>query len=111
MMENTGADDLIEARSQVTDPLDGKLVDSEIVQVVFPLESLGAAHAGCAEVDADDLSRPPTHGMLRRLRCSAAGNEDGSPFPIGPSGRKEMIFRPASLSALPEPSILLEAVD
>ena len=83
MMENTGADDLIEARSQVTYPLDGKLVDLEIVQVVFPLESLGTAHTGCAEVDAGDLSRGPTHGMLGRLRCSAAGNEDGLVFPIG----------------------------
>src|SRR5262245_689718 len=77
MMENPGADNLIEVRFQLVYPLDGKLADLEIVQVVFPLELLGRAHTGCAEVDAGDLSRRPTHGMLGSLRCSAAGNQDG----------------------------------
>src|SRR4029453_3115213 len=49
MMENPGADNLIEARFQVAYPLDGKLADLKIVQVVFPLELLGTAHTGCAE--------------------------------------------------------------
>jgi hypothetical protein len=31
MVENPGADDLIEARVQLARPFDGKLVDSEIV--------------------------------------------------------------------------------
>ena len=35
MMENAGADDLIEARLQLADPLDGELADLEIVQLVF----------------------------------------------------------------------------
>src|SRR5262244_4378968 len=37
MMENSGADNLIEVRFQLVYPLDGKLADLEIVQVVFPL--------------------------------------------------------------------------
>ena len=77
MMENPGADNLIEAHFQVVYPLDGKLADLEIVQVVFPLELFGRAHAGYAEVDAGNLSRRPTQGMLCRLRCPATGNQDG----------------------------------
>ena len=111
MMEHPGADDLIEAHLQIAYPLDGKLEDLEIVQVVFPLELLGRAHTGCAEVDAGNLSRRPTQGMLGRLRCPAAGNEDGLVFPIGPCGPEEVIVRPAFLPVLPELSIFLEAVD
>ena len=49
--------------------------------------------------------------MLGRLRCPAAGNEDGLVFPIGSYRPKEMIVRPAFLPVLPEPSIFLKAVD
>ena len=87
MMQNPGADDLIEARLQLVDALDGKLVDLEIVQVVFALELLGAAHARRAEVDAGNPRRGPAHGVLGRLRRPAAGNEDGVVFPIGPAGQ------------------------
>src|SRR5215468_9773640 len=71
MMENPGADDLIEAPLQVAYPLNGKLADLEILQVVFPLELLGAAHTGCAEIDTGNLGRGPTQGMLGRLRRPA----------------------------------------
>jgi hypothetical protein len=77
MMENPGADNLIEAHFQVAHPLDGKLVDLKIVHVVLALELLGTAHARCAEIDAGNLSRRPTQGMLCRLRCPATGNQDG----------------------------------
>src|SRR4029077_6534067 len=111
MMKNPGADNLIEARFQFVDALERKLADLEIVQVVFPLELLGRAHTGCAEVDAGDLSRRPTQSMLGRLRCPAPSNEDGLVFPIGSYRPEEMIVRPAFLSVLPEPSIFLKAVD
>ena len=111
MMEHPGADDLIEAHFQIAYPLDGKLVDLEVVQVVFPLELLGVAHTGRAEVDAGHPSRRPAQGMLGRLRCPAAGNQDGLVFPIGSGRPEEMIVRPASLPVLPEPSIFLQAVD
>src|SRR4029453_11166380 len=111
MMENPGADDLIEAHLQVAHPLDGKLADLEIRQVVFPLELLGTAHTGCAEVDAGNLSRRPTQGVLGRLRCPATGNEDGLVFPIGRCGPEEVIVGAAFLEVLPEESIFLEAVD
>ena len=110
MMENPGADDLIEARFQVAYPLDGELADFEIVQAVFPLELLGTAHTGCAEVDAGNLSRGPTQGMLGRLRGPAAGNEDGLILPIGACGPEEVIVRAAFLPVLPEQPIFLEAV-
>ncbi len=80
MMENPGAHNLIEARLQFVYPLDGKLVDLEIVQVVFSLEFLGMAHTCRAKIDARNLSLGPTHRMLGRLRCPAAGNKDGPVF-------------------------------
>src|SRR5262249_9120872 len=94
MMENPGADNLIEARFQLVYPLDRELVDLEIIQVVLSLELLGTAHTGCAEIDAGNPRRRPTQSMLGRLRCPATGNEDGWIFPIGPYRPKEMIVRP-----------------
>jgi hypothetical protein len=111
MMQNPGADNLIEARLQVTDPLDGKLMDLEIVQIVFSLEFLGTAHARRAEVDAGNLSCWPTQGVLCRLRCPTACNEDEAIFPIRPGRPKQMIIRVAPVSVLPEPPIFFEAVD
>ncbi len=55
MMENPGAHNLIEARLQIVHLLDGKLVDLEIVQVVFSLQLLSTTYTCCAEVDADNL--------------------------------------------------------
>jgi hypothetical protein len=49
--------------------------------------------------------------MLGRLRCPAAGNEDGLVLPIGACRPEEVIVRAAFLPVLPEPSIFLEAVD
>lgn len=111
MMENSGADDLIETRFQITYSLDGKLTNLEIAQVVFALELLGTAHTGCAEVDAGNLSRRPTQGMLGRLRGPAAGNEDGLVFPIGQCRPEKVIVRPAFLPVLPQALIFLQAVD
>jgi len=111
MMQNPGADNLIEACRQLACALDGKLVNVEIAQVVFSLELFGTAHARSAEVDAGNLCRGPTHGMLRRLRRSAAGNEDRLIFAVGFRRPEEVIVRTVSLLVLPEPSIVFEAVD
>ena len=111
MMENPGADNLIEARFQLVYPIDRELADLEIVQVVFLFELLGAAHTGCAEVNTGNLSRRPTQSMLGRLGCSAAGNEDGLVFSIRSHRPEEVIVRPAALSVLPKASILFKAVD
>lgn len=111
MMENLGTHNLIEARLQLVHSLDGKLVDLEIVQVVFSIELLSTAYARCAEVDADYLSRRPPQGMLSRLRCPVAGNENGVVFPVRSVRPKQMIIRAASLSVLPDPLILFKALD
>src|SRR5262249_7190668 len=97
MMENPGAENLIEARCQLVDPLDGELADMEIGQVVLLLELLGTAHTGCAEVDTDNLSRRPAQRMLGGLRCPAASNEDGVVVPIGSCRPEEVIVHPAFL--------------
>src|SRR5215831_4915547 len=56
MMENSRADNLIEGLFQLAHPIDGKLVDLEIIQVVFLLEFLSTAYARCAEIDAGNFS-------------------------------------------------------
>ena len=43
MMENPGADNLIEARFQLVYPLDRELADLEIVSIVFSFELLGSS--------------------------------------------------------------------
>src|ERR1700680_2195221 len=88
MMENTGANNLIEARPQVVYSLDRELVDVKIFQVVFSLEFFRVRHTGCATVDAGTLSRGPAQRVLGRLRCSASGDEDGLIFCIGSGGPK-----------------------
>ena len=109
MMENTGADDLVEGRLQLACPLDGQLVDLEIVQFVFSFELLSTAHARRAKVDARNLRRGPTQGMLCRLGCSAAGNQNGELFPKGSGRPEQMIIRAASQRVLPEALIFIEA--
>src|SRR5271154_3171934 len=93
MMENSGADDLVEAGSQSIYLLDGKFVNREISQIVSALEFLRAAHTGRADVDAGDLSVWPAQGMLCCLRCPAAGDENGMIVPVGPVRPEEMVIR------------------
>ena len=47
--------------------------------------------------------------MLCRLGCSAAGNQNGRVFPVGPAGPQEMVFRTALSRVLPYPAILFQA--
>jgi hypothetical protein len=111
VMEDSGAHDLIEGHLQFLYPLDGKLVDLEIVQAVFPLECQGMAHAGGAKVDAGNVGRRPAQGMLGRLRCAAAGDQDGSIFPERPGGPVEVIIGAAPVLILPETAIFIEALE
>ena len=60
MMENPGGNNLVEAHPQLIYLLDGKLVDLEIVQLVFALELFCALHACRTQVDAGYLSFGPT---------------------------------------------------
>jgi len=111
MMEYPGADDVIEAPLQLVYPIDGELMDLESAQVVLSLEFLSTAYARGAEIDAGNPSPRPPQGIPRRLRCAASRNEDGVLLPIGKSGPEKMMIRAAFLWVLPEPSIVLEAVD
>jgi len=49
--------------------------------------------------------------MLGCLGCPAPGDEDGSVFFIGSCRPKQMVIRPASLSILPKPAIVLQTID
>ncbi len=111
MMENTGADNLVEAHPQLAYLLDCKLMDLKIFQIVFTLEFLRTLHTRCADIDAGNLSCGPTQGMLCCLRRSAAGDENGMVFPVGFVRPEEMVIRATPVRVFPEPTILLEAVD
>jgi hypothetical protein len=60
MMKNSGADDLIEAHSQLVYMFDWKLMDLKIFQIVFALEFLRTLQTRRADVDASNLSFGPT---------------------------------------------------
>ena len=83
----------------LVDALDGKLVDLEVVQTVLPLERLGVPHARRAKVDTGHLRCRPAQGMLGRLRCPAAGNEDGPILPVAPVRPKQVVISPAPLGS------------
>ena len=91
MMQNAGAHDLIEAGPQFVNALDRQLVDLEIAQAVRAAKLLGTADAGRADVDGGHLRRGPAHGVPGRLRCSAAGDEDGKVVPIRSGRPEEMV--------------------
>ena len=97
MMQNPGADDLIEMRLEFRRTLDRQLVHLEILETVLSLEFQGTAHAGCAEIYTRYPRVRPTQGVLGRLRCSAAGDENREIFRIAPGGPKKMIVGAASL--------------
>src|SRR5262245_33714487 len=111
MMEHPGAGDVIEAPLQLVYPIDGELMDLESAQVVLSLEFLSTAYTRRAEIDAGNPSPRPPQGISGRLRCAAARNQDGVVFAIGKSGPKKMMVRAGFVWVLPEPSIVLEAVD
>src|SRR5262245_43340077 len=111
MMEYARADDLIEALLQLVYSIDWELMNLERAQVVLSFEFLSTAYARRAEIDAGDPSPRPPQGIPSCLRCAASRNENGVVFPIGKSGPKKMMVRAALLWVLPEPSIVLEAVD
>jgi hypothetical protein len=111
MMEHPGADDVIEAPLQLVYPIDGELMNLESAQLVLSLESFGTGHARGAEIDGGDSSTRPPQGIPGRLRRAASRNEDGVVLPMGKSGPEKMMVRAALLWVLPEPSIVLQAVD
>ncbi len=82
MMENSGADNLVEGVIQLVDTIDGELMDLKIRQVVFAFEVFSASHTRRADVDTRDLSCRPPQGMLCCLRRSATCDKDGIVFPI-----------------------------
>src|SRR5271170_3652797 len=111
MMENSGANNLVEFCPQVAHALKSELVDLKIFQIVFLFEQLGAAYARCATVDAGDLSQGPAQGMLRRLRGTTTGDEDGVVFLIRAAGPKKMMVGAAPVAVLPEPLIFFQVID
>jgi hypothetical protein len=111
VMEDSGANNLIEARIQFVSPLDWKLVELEILQVVFALEFLGAAHTGCAKVDTGHLRVRPAQGMFGCLRRSAAGNKYGMIFSKSSGRPKQMIIGAAPFAIPPKASITVKAVN
>src|SRR5215471_211575 len=74
MMKNSRAYDLVEFSSQIAYLFQSELVHLKILQVILLLQLPGALHASCADIDPGDSGLRPAQSLLRRLRCSAAGN-------------------------------------
>src|ERR1700751_5931583 len=110
-MENSGANNLIEAHPQIVNSLYRDLVDLKIVQVVFFLELFRAAHTCFATVDAPNLRLGPTQRVLGCLGCSTTRDEDRLIFFIRPARPKKMKVRTTSLAILPLPLILFQTID
>ncbi len=111
MMEDAGADNLVETHPQFADVLDRQVIHLEIVELVFALERLRGAHARGAEVDADHTRRRPSQRVLGGLRGAAAGNQDGKIILVGFGGPEQMVIGAESLRVLPVTLIGVEAVD
>ena len=111
MVQNARAHDLVERHRQVADPIDRQLMDLEIGQVVLALEIFRVPDARRTEVDPDDPGRGTAGGVLRRLRCSAAGDENRALFRVGLVRPEQVEVRAASVGVLPAPPIVIEIVD
>ena len=110
MVQNARAHDLVEGQTQLADALDRQLVDLEIGQAVLAPEILRVPHARRTEVDPDHPDRRTARGVLRRLRGSAAGDEDCPLFGVRLVRPEQMKVRPASVRVLPPPPVVVEIV-
>ena len=111
MMQYTSADNLIEACSKIAHLLQRKLVDLEVVELVFALQPPGMLYAGCAEIDAGDASRRPANGIFCGLQSSATGDEYGVVLAVGTCGPEEVKVCPAAFVVLPPLTIGLQVID
>lgn len=76
VMQHPGAHDVIERAPKLLDPLDRKVVQLEVLQIVLALEIARVAKARLADVDGDDSRIRLTERVSRRLRGAAARDED-----------------------------------
>jgi hypothetical protein len=106
MVENSGANNLIEAVAQLSSPLHRKLLQVKVGEVMFSLEFFGLA-----EVNSSDPGMRPPDCILGGLGCPAAGNENGKIFPVRLSGPEQMKVGYAFLGILPEATIIREVID
>ncbi len=111
MMQNPGADDLIEALLQLACLLDSQLLYLKVLEIVFAFQIFCSAETYPAEVNTCDLRLRPSHRILRRLRRSTTGDENRKVFLIRPIGPKQMKVRYALLTVVPDASIVVEIID
>ena len=111
VVQHACAHDQVERRFQLTDTLDRQLMHLEVGQLVSAPEVLGAAHAGGAEVDADDACRRRASGMLGRLRRAAACNEDRALFGVRPVGPEHVKVGAPAVAVLPALPVVVERFD
>src|SRR5215831_3829054 len=90
MMKNSRANDLVEFSSQIAYLFQSELVHLKILQVILLFQLPSALHACRAHIDPGDPGLRPAQSLLRRLRCSAAGNQDGLIVPIRAAGPEKV---------------------
>src|SRR5256885_12408773 len=110
MVEHSGTDDEIELCLHLGDSFDGQSTDLQILKTMSVLERLRAADARDTEVDAGDASVGPAHGVLRRLRCSAASDEDGMIVSERSRGPEQMVLVAPPLPVVPNRAVSIEII-
>ena len=78
MVQHSSAHDLIEVLPELGDGFERQLPQFQIVDAVLALELCGRLNACVADVDARHMCVRPAQRMFRRLRRSAADDEDAA---------------------------------
>ena len=111
MMEHARADDLIEFASNFPHALDRELVELEILDIVFLLQSTGEVQARLADVD----TRHPRLGLAQRIGGGLGGTATrDKDIAIGPlrTGRPKQVEQgPAPLRVSVELAVPLQVGD
>ena len=98
--------------SQLADTIDRQLMDLEIGQSASRLRSsVCRTLVALKSIPTTRAAGQRARGVLRRLRCSAAGDEDRALFRVRLVRPEQVEVRAAPVRVLPAPSIVVEIVD
>jgi hypothetical protein len=111
MVENSGANDLIEGHAQLAHAFDSKLAYLKIPDVVLPFKTFGVTNTGCAAIDAGYVGRGPAYCMFGCLRSPATGYQDGLVLSINAIRPEQKKISSASLIVVPMAPIFVKTID
>jgi hypothetical protein len=104
MVQDSGADDVLERSLKLAGPFDRKLVYFKVIEPVSGFQLSGERYAFRADVNAYDLRVRPTNGIVRGLDGAAAGYEDAAIAAVCLVRPKKMGLR-AAARVVPSPAV------